>query len=182
MGFAKLNAGQKPGKRPAGKADDPDAEGLLDGEEAIKLDSGHYVAIGVDEERLPNGEGVVLKVRARWIEGSGKSRKDPHGREVDARSSHTISAGQIQAHGLDAMRRQAILLALGEDGEEFDVKVDPTAPAPVLPEGHWADPTARRAKILPVKDDVRLAASVRNAIKLASEVTPRVDVAASLKL
>lgn len=172
--------------------------GLYPGETVYALNTGEQVALSVTTIRMANGGGMEFRGWARVIEQDGRTLLDSAGQELELEFRHPGDAGTLQRLGPDApamISREIMLMMLGEPPMMTDVPVDPDAPKIEValdasdwerhkekaPPGTVLKPDEATAPIVPWADDVRLNASIRHAIDLASKATPLVDVAALMK-
>lgn len=160
------------------------APGLYPGEIALRLDSGHYVAVDVQYERIETGEGAALLACARWIDGTGQTKTDAADKHIEGVYPHSVKQEVIEKHGMDAIRRAMLLAVLGEEPELVDIEAPVDLPAldiSQIPVGTILEPAKTKAPILDLSPEVRRSVSIREAIKLAA-VAPLGDVAALLDL
>jgi hypothetical protein len=154
---------------------------LLDGEVAIQLDDGELIAVSVKEEWQSNGGGVHLLAMARWIQADGTQETAPDGTPIVATFSNNFGPLQIDEHGMDALRREALLVILGEDSTATrPVLVDSTAPdlgsVLSLADDVALDPAAATAPLLSVTPEIRLNSSIRNQMTTVQQVRAPTDL------
>lgn len=89
------------------------APGLYPGEALVELGD-HLAAVSVETEWLANGAGVVLKGCARWCDADGQTHLCPDGKHVETETRHTADPLSIKTHGLPALKKEMLLLMLGE--------------------------------------------------------------------
>jgi hypothetical protein len=100
-----------------------DQSGLNDGETAVLLDSGDLVAVSCFVKRQVNTNNPVYCATARAINPDGSPWCDAHGYEIKTSIRHSACDAEVEAVGDDALRRECMLLVLGEpptmNGEEL---------------------------------------------------------------
>ena len=127
-------------------------EGLGPGEEAVILDDGSRVAVSCIVRRMPHSNDQVYHAKARHIDEEGTTLRDAHGQLVVTEHQHTATSQQIALHGDLALRKEVMLLVMGEEAtmvEEFPV--------------------------LPVEDRLRENCSIRRAICAAATTHTKVE-------
>ncbi|MDP8994029.1 MAG: hypothetical protein M3N07_03450 [Pseudomonadota bacterium] len=165
MSYTKLE--RQPPLRDKALAHEERGPGLYDdGEVAVRLDSGHYVAASVSWRVLDNGGGVAFEACARWIHGDGATRLDRHGQHVKRSLTYNVPAPRVAELGLQAIAREMLHAVLGEP---------PTMRA-------LGDGSGETLPLIPWSDESRLNANIRQAIALTAETAPRMDAAALLGL
>ena len=99
-----------------------DQEGLRDGEVCVMLDTGALVAISCFVKRQINTHNPVYCATARALDNTGEPLRDAHGYVVETSIRHSACDEEVEAVGDDALRRECMLLVLGEpptmNGEE----------------------------------------------------------------
>lgn len=133
--------------------------GLQDGETAVQLDSGDYIAVGVDIRRCTIEQSPTYYVTARAINPSdGSTKLDPHGAEIKTSATHKTNDTELAALTENGVIKECVLLALGEP---------PTLDGSGNP-------------VIPWSQELRDSASVRRAISSAAIAGPVQDLAAIL--
>lgn len=108
----------------------------------IELDTGEMVAVSCRTEREPNTNGLLLKPVARVLTTDGGTAVDFEGNSLTVTFCHHASGIEVAAIGEPTLKREAMLLALGE------------------PPGLDAD----GVPLLNISDAARAAVSIRTAI------------------
>jgi hypothetical protein len=142
--------------------------GLLEGERAFSLEEGTRVAVSVEMEWLANNEGMVGKVRSRWIDDEGETQLTAQEQPVVVETSHSFSISYLERHTPELLQKQLILIALGEPPDSIGVTN--------------ADKTTSTVPLLNLGEEGHKQASIRTAAKLAKVATRRGDVIRLLKV
>lgn len=123
-------------------------------EELLLLDTGDYVAASCSAYRHEHMGGRTLIGVVRWLDHEGGAVLDALDRRVLVTMQHTASVGQLTRYGEGPLKRELLLMLLGEP--------------PTLIEGE---------PIIIWPDDVRASVSIRNAITAATNEGPAYDLA-----
>lgn len=129
-----------------------DQEGLGPNEEAVILDDGSRIAVSCVVRRMTHSNDQVYHGKARHIGEDGITLMDAHGQHIITEHQHTATSQQIALHGDLALRKEVMLLVMGEEAtmvEEFPV--------------------------LPVEDRLRENSSIRRAIASAAATHLKVE-------
>ncbi len=127
---------------------------LRPGEVALRLDTGHKVAVSMVTTLLANGSGVAIAAEARLIDKSGATVLSPCGTEIKSGASHSCDAISVETHGVPALTREVLMLVLGEEG----------------------------AGLVLFSDEMRVNASIRTTITWAEGLAQAADLSAVLDL
>ncbi len=119
----------------------------------LSLDSGEYVAASVSAYRTEHTGGRTIAGHVRWLSSDGQLMTDALNRPVLSQFTHTASIGHIESLGEPAIKREILLMLLGEPPTLFG-----------------GDPIIRWP------DEVRSGASIRSAIASAQFEGPQYDV------
>lgn len=166
MSYTKL--AEQPGPR-AGDLEGTDlGPGLFPNETALRLETGHYVAVSVATRWLEGGHGVAFTACARWITGEGETRTGPEGQHVKVEFSHHAAAETVpEVYTVEQIARELLLAVLGEPPTMVDLSVA---------EGE----APQQQPLIPLSEQVRAAASIRNAITAATATAAAADPGALL--
>lgn len=117
--------------------------GLYNDGEALVAIGGDFAAVSVQTEWLENGEGIVLKGCARWCDATGQTIlcEEKH---VETSFHHKLLALQVNEHSVTALKKDVLLLLLGEPVETVN---------------------AQGVPIIDLSDAAKLNVSIRHAIE-----------------
>lgn len=155
----------QPGPRDETLAWDDAGPGLYPGEALVRVGR-HYAAVSVEAEWPDNNGGLVLKACARWCGKDGETVLTG-GRHVEVCHNHLFSMHDVSTHPLAELRKEMAMLVLGE-------------PAALMREVPGEDGATAPAAVLALPDEVRLCASLRQAISCAGAVEDGQELAGLL--
>ena len=169
MAFTKMDP--QPERRDPTLNADTIAPGLYPGEVAVRIDMvlplNPPIAVSAEPKRLANGAGVAVTAKARWIRSDGQSRVDKHRQEIATSTSANFGPHEARLHGARALAKELLLLLLGE-------------PAQLMKSVPLEGGGTSERPVLDVSDEVRLNASIREAIASVADTGPEEDAAAIL--
>jgi hypothetical protein len=87
---------------------------LKEGETAVLLSTGELVAVSCFVKRQIHTNNVVYCSVARAIDKHGSTMRDAHGYDIKTEMRHAACDAEVQTHGDAAMRRECMMLVLGE--------------------------------------------------------------------
>ena len=91
------------------------APGLYDDGEVLVQVGDVYAAVSVSQEWYEGG--VNLLGTARWCDADGQTHLTDDGRHVETFYPARVDAGVIAQFGLDALKRDVLLILIGEEPE-----------------------------------------------------------------
>lgn len=141
--------------------------GLYADETALQLDDGTLVAVSVVPKWMENGGGVSFTGWARWINSDGETHVCGHGQHVETAFTHHADAAFIQEHGIPFVAKEMIHLLLGEELTMQTLTNEETGNSVDVPVMGWSV-------------DVKLNASIRNALKSVEMTGPTAINAANI--
>lgn len=121
-----------------------------DGEVMVKCGT-IYATVSFVTTWLENGGGLGIVGTARWCKANGETELTDAYQHVETTSSITISATQIEKHGVAAFAKEALLCLLGEP------------PALVVSVGDAEVP------VVMLSEEARLSMSIVNAAKTVKQ-------------
>ncbi len=122
-------------------------------EQLLQLDTGEFVAASSSAYRDEFTNGRTLQAIVRWLGEDGSLQVDAFGRPVLTVFPHGASAGQIAQYTEPALRKELLLMMLGEP--------------PSLVGGE---------PLIVWPDEIRACVSIRSAIAAASSEGPAYDL------
>jgi hypothetical protein len=133
-----------------------DQEGLRDGEVCVMLDTGALVAVSCFVKRQINTHNPVYCATARALDNTGEPLRDAHGYVVETSIRHSACDQEVQETGDEALRRECMLLVLGE-------------PATMKQGGAETEPT--EIPLVMWDDGIRVNCGIRRAIAVAGQTS-----------
>lgn len=167
MSYSKLSP------QPAPRASDapPIAPGLWPFEVAVGLpDAKANVAIGCEIKWLDNNEGASFYAWARAIAANGETLLSPHGDEIVTEYRNTIHPAMLAQLTADVLRKEHVLLVLGEPA----TLVDQTGP------DENGNPVTTKQPMLNLPTAVRANASIRHALSVSASAGDITNLASLL--
>lgn len=119
------------------------------GESVVELADGALVAVAIKHLRSEITQAPVFEVTARWVDGTGETLKDAHGKPVAITHRHHSTQAEVEKHSLARLQKACLFLVLGEEIET-----------------HLLDDETRYP-IVAFSEEVRAQQSIRNAIASA---------------
>lgn len=101
-------------------------------ETPLKLDIGELVAVSVNAQREPIGNGLSVKAWARWVDKDGATLLDSAGYDIEVDAIATFDVAAVDRHGVNALCREVLLMLLGEDGATHLLEIGQPA-VPIWP-------------------------------------------------
>lgn len=157
--------------------------GLYPDETAYQLDTGEEVAISVEKEWQPNGEGICLSAYGRWIEADGSTKMINGTQDVEVSFPFTFDAKTMADFTLPVLMKEMLLVILGEPPEVMrQCHVDPNAVVPHVPDNQhaqsvWFKPDETEVPVLNIPAESRAGCSIRAAIESLKALEPVVTPA-----
>lgn len=112
-----------------------DGPSVGDNETLLILDEDLLVAVSCIVKRIAHSNDQAYHAKARHIDEHGETKRDAHGQFVQTEHQHTACPQELAMHGDKIMRKEVMLLVLGEDGTihdeghviDFDPRIRETA-------------------------------------------------------
>lgn len=196
MKYEKLDP--QPGPRAPGLAYDAVGPGLYADETAVRLETGHIVAISVERNWMENNSGIVFRAFGRLIIEDGSTFLTKDNQHVESVCSYSCGPFDIESFGVDALAREGLKMVLGDEPTMVDIEISNSENVTEVaidvadfernpdkaPPGTVLTPGDTKRPMIPWSAEVRLNASIMHAISNveATEEDGRFDAAALLNI